>query len=694
MPVRPCPDKFPCFGPSPNDSPLSNYSSESPDPSFFIGRWHSTTVPRIGTVWTAASCYGTCTSTISQEEADLCAQLLAFMCVDDSGGGTHPPGDPPCFDCDPVDCVEGDPCTGGDGGCRGFCDGPLKPDGNPPTIYCNSQQSCSLPCPDGTIFTFTVRAGIFCSYSQILSDRMASSFACSRARLNRMCIANVTNVCCEGSNCNFALTVTGGSTPITWDIVSGSIPTGMVETNSLSGRVLLIEGIPTAAGNYTVTYKATDSIGNFMQKEFTLKVLGITNPTALANYSVGVPYSVQLVGAGGTGPYTFALTDGALPDGLTLTEDGLISGTPTVSLGFEPVISITDSTEKVCSKEFTITGDGCNPDATPALFSTIDMTGEPGSTVYCSGSNRIFVWKYNSGSPEVTAISAIDHSVVGTVALPAAAFLPYMTYDSVHGRVWVPAGSDLVAIDENTLSSSTVALTSSAPYTNPSAGPVAYSPSSDEVWCLAQTDANPFAPFDNVVVYAVTASNPLLQFRMFPSSQAFADSMVYISDDDTMVIAAVDADTDVEFLYKYRCGFHTLQTSNNVTFFIANGGPSEMAYDPNTQKIFLADFRGLPYKLVKINKTTLVVEDTDANANAFIGAFYNTCLDRIMATEGISFSLAPADPAHVKYYNPSTMLEVASVTVGKNLDRPSCFNPNNAKVYVCSPQENKIYLLT
>jgi putative Ig domain-containing protein len=44
---------------------------------------------------------------------------------------------------------------------------------------------------------------------------------------------------------------------------------------------------------------------------------------------VGVPYSFQLEACCGTPPYKFKIVDGALPAGLSMTQDGLITGTPT-----------------------------------------------------------------------------------------------------------------------------------------------------------------------------------------------------------------------------------------------------------------------------------------------------------------------------------------------------------------------------
>ncbi|MDP1828673.1 MAG: putative Ig domain-containing protein [Archangium sp.] len=57
--------------------------------------------------------------------------------------------------------------------------------------------------------------------------------------------------------------------------------------------------------------------------------LTIATPV-LPDATLGLPYSVQLVGQGSAGPFTFSLSDpDSLPGGLTVSTAGLVSGTPT-----------------------------------------------------------------------------------------------------------------------------------------------------------------------------------------------------------------------------------------------------------------------------------------------------------------------------------------------------------------------------
>ena len=59
------------------------------------------------------------------------------------------------------------------------------------------------------------------------------------------------------------------------------------------------------------------------------ELLVSVGPAALSAGAVGAPYSQALTAVGGTAPYTFGLVAGALPPGLELSAEGLLSGTPT-----------------------------------------------------------------------------------------------------------------------------------------------------------------------------------------------------------------------------------------------------------------------------------------------------------------------------------------------------------------------------
>jgi hypothetical protein len=66
--------------------------------------------------------------------------------------------------------------------------------------------------------------------------------------------------------------------------------------------------------------------------------------TKLAKASENAPYAATLAGTGGTAPYTWAISGGALPAGLTLGSNGQFVGQPAAAGTFTFTVRVTDST--------------------------------------------------------------------------------------------------------------------------------------------------------------------------------------------------------------------------------------------------------------------------------------------------------------------------------------------------------------
>jgi len=70
----------------------------------------------------------------------------------------------------------------------------------------------------------------------------------------------------------------------------------------------------------------------------------MVNPAILPLPVIGTPYSKTITATGGTPPYTFTVSSGALPPGLSLNPTtGVISGTPTTAGTFNFTIIATDA---------------------------------------------------------------------------------------------------------------------------------------------------------------------------------------------------------------------------------------------------------------------------------------------------------------------------------------------------------------
>jgi hypothetical protein len=141
-----------------------------------------------------------------------------------------------------------------------------------------------------------------------------------------------------------AIGVTGGTAPYTCVINSGSLPAGLTMAANCA-----ITGTPTATGTSTVNVTATDSANP--ANTGTANIPVTVNPLAaltltgtLPNAVVNVAYPQQTLQAtGGLAPYKYAVTAGALPMGLSLSQDGIVSGTPTTIGVSTFTITATDS---------------------------------------------------------------------------------------------------------------------------------------------------------------------------------------------------------------------------------------------------------------------------------------------------------------------------------------------------------------
>lgn len=87
----------------------------------------------------------------------------------------------------------------------------------------------------------------------------------------------------------------------------------------------------------------------------TVSAFNIDNLTEPPEGDEDLAYTGYTVTAdGGTAPYTFAVTSGVLPPGLSMSTAGVISGTPTVAGTYDFVVTATDADDDTAAREFTI----------------------------------------------------------------------------------------------------------------------------------------------------------------------------------------------------------------------------------------------------------------------------------------------------------------------------------------------------
>ncbi len=148
-----------------------------------------------------------------------------------------------------------------------------------------------------------------------------------------------------GAAYRFTLQAQGGRVPYDWSIANGALPDGLL----LDADAGQITGTPSATGLYSFTVLVSD---NQSPAATTTQNLTIDIPalppvdiltTSLAPGTENTTYSATLQATDGLQPYTWDVTAGSLPPGITLDGGGQLSGTPTAAGVYDFTVRVRDS---------------------------------------------------------------------------------------------------------------------------------------------------------------------------------------------------------------------------------------------------------------------------------------------------------------------------------------------------------------
>ena len=218
-----------------------------------------------------------------------------------------------------------------------------------------------------------------------------------------------------GTAFSYTLTALNSSGTATFKLTS-STPTWL----SLSAAGVF-SGTPAAPGNYNINFSVSDGVDTtFRGFQLNVYAVNITTPGALPNATQGAAYSETLAASGGTGGYKYALTGGALPQGLSLTSDGTISGTLTnAGTGVDSFnVTVTDSASHSYQKTMSIDVVGTSGSVQITLGTFTDATVGQGFGLQiptCCGGTAPFTWTA-SGLPAGMSIrsgSGVTSQYVG-----------------------------------------------------------------------------------------------------------------------------------------------------------------------------------------------------------------------------------------------------------------------------------------
>jgi hypothetical protein len=163
---------------------------------------------------------------------------------------------------------------------------------------------------------------------------------------------------------------------------------------------------PIISGNtLVISARADQSNDQFLEGKLEWSKCGNGNcpninvsPNSLPNAMLGKNYDKDINASGGHGPYTFAVTSGALPPGLHLDPDSHIRGIPTATGSYTFTITATDSNGCMGSRQYTINVTCANINLDPGTVPNAKVGNAYSTMVHAGGGNAPYTFTVSSGS--------------------------------------------------------------------------------------------------------------------------------------------------------------------------------------------------------------------------------------------------------------------------------------------------------
>ncbi|HTW61905.1 MAG TPA: putative Ig domain-containing protein [Terracidiphilus sp.] len=315
----------------------------------------------------------------------------------------------------------------------------------------------SLNATSGVISGTPTTAGSAVSFTVKVTDTDSNTASENLSiTINPALALTTTSLPAGTANSSYSQTLaaTGGVSPYTWSISSGSLPAGL----TLNASTGVISGTPTTAGTSNFTVKVTDADNNTATKSLSITVNAVlaVSTSSLPSGTVNMSYSETLAATGGVSPYTWSISVGSLPAGLTLNATtGVISGTPTAAGTSNFTVKVTDSASNTATEGLSITINAVLAVSTTSLPAGTVNTSYS-QTVAATGGVSPYTWSISVGSlPAGLTLNATTGVISGTPTAPGTSNFTVKVTDSANNTA--TEGLSII-INAATLTVTTVAL--------------------------------------------------------------------------------------------------------------------------------------------------------------------------------------------------------------------------------------------
>ena len=224
----------------------------------------------------------------------------------------------------------------------------------------------------------------------------------------------------SGNSQQFTALVQGSSnTAVTWSATAGTV----------SGSGLFTSPSVSSSTNVTVTATSvadpTKTSSSAVVVSPGTSALSITT-SGLPGGQAASPYSYLISATGGSAPYRWGISSGSLPQGLTLSSSGQVSGTPTQVGQFTFAVQVTDAGNTTVSKTFAVAvlmaqlANYDGPAELPRVYmlTTMADTPAPGTTTLVSPGGNLQTALNNANCGDTIELAA-GATFAGQFTLPA-----------------------------------------------------------------------------------------------------------------------------------------------------------------------------------------------------------------------------------------------------------------------------------
>ncbi len=257
-------------------------------------------------------------------------------------------------------------------------------------------------------------------------------------------------------------TVASGSSanPITLNLSGGAATSVAVASGAAHGTATAsgtsITYTPTAGffGSDSFTYTATNASGTSSPATVTLTVSAPTlviSPASLPNGTVNTAYSQSLNTTGGTAPYTYAITSGTLPTGLSLAvSSGSLTGTPSSAGTYNFTVTASDSSSgngpATASRSYSVT-----------INQALPVAGAVSATVAANSSANPITLNLSGGAATSVAVASAAAHGTATASGTTITYTPTAGYSGTDSFTYTATNA------AGTSSPATVTITVTAP---------------------------------------------------------------------------------------------------------------------------------------------------------------------------------------------------------------------------------------